>query len=490
MSFAKDLRDAVIQYALQGKLTEQLDSDSSVEELLADIKAEKDRLIAEKKIKKEKPLPEITEDEKPFDIPESWKWVRFGDTGILKSGYAFKSSEYSDKGIQVVRISDLGEDIIDTKDAVYYEQNIALNQYLITTGSFLICMTGSIGKMAWVKDDINRYLNQRVGMFEPFKICYPNYLWYFLHSYYVLNQWISAKTSTNGNIKNSDITGLFLPLPPLAEQKRIVRRIEEIMIRIDELEAIEEELKKLKEAFPGDMKNAILQAAMQGKLTEQLDTDSSVDDLLEDIKKEREKLIAEGKIKKSRTKQNNNFVAFSDDEVPFEVPDNWRWVRLGRITYNHGQKTPDKSFSYIDIGSINNEKQTLNVAETIIEPEKAPSRARKIVNTDDILYSTVRPYLHNMCIVNKSFSAEPIASTGFAVMKCNTDIYNKYLFFYLMSPKFDLYANATDNSKGVAYPAINDEKLFSAYIPIPPLEEQYRIVVKLEQILPLIADLS
>ena len=172
------------------------------------------------------------------------------------------------------------------------------------------------------------------------------------------------------------------------------------------------------------------------------------------------------------------------DEVPFEIPESWEWVRLGKIVYNRGQMKPIDDFCYIDIGSIDNKNQKLNDEEFIITADKAPSRARKIVAIGDILYSTVRPYLHNMCIVNRSFSHQPIASTGFAALTCHTGFYNKFLFYYLMSPDFDAYANSTDNAKGVAYPAINDTKLYRALIPVPPEEEQKRIIKRLNKVLP------
>ncbi len=163
-------------------------------------------------------------------------------------------------------------------------------------------------------------------------------------------------------------------------------------------------------------------------------------------------------------------------EIPFDIPDDWVWTRLADIVFNHGQKTPQVKFNYIDIGSINNISQSLSPNENIIEPAKAPSRARKIVKLGDILYATVRPYLHNMCIVDKEFSCEPIASTGFAVMCCEKAANNRYLFYYLLSPEFDKYANSTENAKGVAYPAINDKKLYKALVPLPPINEQKRIV--------------
>mgnify|MGYP001068130711 CR=1 FL=1 len=170
------------------------------------------------------------------------------------------------------------------------------------------------------------------------------------------------------------------------------------------------------------------------------------------------------------------------DEVPFDIPDSWEWVRLGSIVYNRGQITPSTDFCYIDIGFIDNKKQKLNPTDTVIAPDKAPSRARKLVDKGDVLYSTVRPYLHNMCIVDRDFSCIPIASTGFAVLTCHAELCNKFLFYYMMSPDFDAYANNTDNAKGVAYPAINDDRLYKALIPIPPLGEQFRIVSAIESV--------
>ena len=185
-------------------------------------------------------------------------------------------------------------------------------------------------------------------------------------------------------------------------------------------------------------------------------------------------------------KVGNNEPVCIADEVPFEIPDSWEWCRLGSIVYNRGQMTPTDNFSYIDIGSIDNKNQRLNPTDTIISPEKAPSRARKIVDMGDILYSTVRPYLHNMCIVDRNFTCPPIASTGFAVLTCHSDCNNEFLFYYLMSPDFDAYANDTDNAKGVAYPAINDKKLYKALVPVPPKGEQHRIVKKYKEMRPYI----
>ena len=226
---------------------------------------------------------------------------------------------------------------------------------------------------------------------------------------------------------------------------------------------------------------SILQKAMEGKLVPQRKEEGTAAELLKEIRKEKAKLVKEGKLKKTKP-----LPAVREEEKPFDIPDSWEWVRLRDIVYNHGQKKPTEKFSYIDIGSIDNTSQKLNDSEKIIMPEKAPSRARRIVQLGDILYATVRPYLHNMCIVDKTLSYPPIASTGFAVMATFEGVERKYLFYFLLSPAFDSYANSNQNAKGVAYPAINDKALYNALIPLPPLFEQHRIVEKLETLKPLV----
>ena len=243
------------------------------------------------------------------------------------------------------------------------------------------------------------------------------------------------------------------------------------------------------------LKNSILQMAVQGKLVPQDPNDEPASVLLERIRAEKERLIKEKKIKCEKNPSvifkgadNTPYEKIGDevrslaDEVPFDIPNSWEWVRLGSIVYNRGQISPSTDFCYIDIGSIDNKKQKLNPTDTVIAPDKAPSRARKLVDKGDVLYSTVRPYLHNMCIVDRDFSCIPIASTGFAVLTCHAELCNKFLFYYMMSPDFDAYANNTDNAKGVAYPAINDDRLYKALIPIPPLGEQFRIVSAIESV--------
>ena len=251
------------------------------------------------------------------------------------------------------------------------------------------------------------------------------------------------------------------------------------------------------------LKNSILQMAVQGKLVPQDPGDEPASVLLRRIKAEKQELIKAGKIKKDKKsseifrgathnlpyaycEQIGKEIRDISDEIPFEIPESWEWVRLGSIVYNRGQMKPTSDFCYVDIGSIDNKRQRLGDTENIITPDKAPSRAKKIIDVGDIIYSTVRPYLHNMCIIDRQFSLQPIASTGFATMTCYSGLLNKYLFYYLLAPDFDNYANDTENSKGVAYPAINDDRLYKALIPLPPLSEQHRIVAKIEELLPYI----
>ncbi|EGY52318.1 restriction endonuclease subunit S [Neisseria shayeganii] len=227
-----------------------------------------------------------------------------------------------------------------------------------------------------------------------------------------------------------------------------------------------------------NLRRALLQAAIEGKLSERQADDGHAQDLLKQIQAEKAALLKAGRLKKSK-----GLPEIGEDEKPFAIPENWVWVRLGEITFNRGQKAPDKDFSYIDIASIDNTKQKMGSKLAVVPAKDAPSRARKIVCKGDILYATVRPYLLNMCIVEHEISPEPIASTGFAVLCTPYPILNKYLFRVLMSPFFDGYANSLENAKGVAYPAINDSRLMNGLIPLPPLAEQTRIVAKLDALL-------
>lgn len=175
------------------------------------------------------------------------------------------------------------------------------------------------------------------------------------------------------------------------------------------------------------------------------------------------------------------FASVTEGEQLIEVPPHWNWSRLGYITKNHGQTVPKEDFCYIDVGTLDNIHHRLAEKENLVSAKNAPSRARKIVQTGDVIYSTVRPYLHNICVVDREFSKTPIASTAFCVMETNKSVLlNKFLFYWLLTPEFDKYSNG-DSSKGALYPAIGEKDLLLGAIPIPPIEEQNRIVQKIQQ---------
>lgn len=482
---AKDLKNALLQEAVQGKLVPQIASEGNARDLLEEIRKEKAKLIEEKKLKKEKPLLEITEDEIPFDIPENWCWCRVGDIFQHNTGKAMNSSakEINKTGSirKFITTSNLywnEFDFTNVKEMFFSDEE--LPRCTVTKGDILINEGGAyFGRTAIWNYDYDICFQNHVHRLRPFIEIERLYFYYIFYLYRNTNRLQSKGTAMPG-LSSEVLHSTIIPLPPLVEQKRIVAAIEKFMPLIEEYGKKETELKAINEQIGTLTKKAILQEAVQGKLVPQIAAEGNAKDLLEEIKKGKAKLIKEGKIKKEKP-----LPEISEDEIPFDIPENWCWCRLGEIVYNNGQKTPDKEFSYIDIGSIDNLHQKLNDKENFVSPKQAPSRARKIVKKGDIIYATVRPYLHNMCIIDKDFEKEPIASTGFAVLACYPQINNQYLFYYLLSPSFDNYANDTENSKGVAYPAINDDKLYKGVVPLPPLAEQKRIVAAIEKLLPL-----
>ena len=446
--------------------------------------------------------PVCIADEVPFDIPDSWEWVRLGSIGDWGSGATPSRThpEYYGGNIPWLKTGDLNDGYINSvpefiTDLALEKTSVRLNPI----GSVLIAMYGAtIGKLGILS--IPATTNQACCACLPYSDFYNEYLFYFLMS----QKQSFIKRGEGGaqpNISKEKIISTLMPVPPVEEQHRIVNRLKILLPLIEKYANTELAVDRLNKDFPEALKRSILQWAVQGKLVPQDPSDEPAEALLERIREEKQRLIREGKIKKDKhesiifRRDNSHYEKLDgteyciDNELPFEIPENWCWVRLRSIVYNRGQATPNTAFCYIDIGSIDNKNQKLNAAETIIFPDKAPSRARKLVDKGDILYSTVRPYLHNMCIIDREFSQVPIASTGFAVLACHTGLLNKFLFYYMMSPDFDAYANNTDNAKGVAYPAISDARLYKALIPLPPFSEQQRIIQRIDELLPLVKGL-
>lgn len=220
------------------------------------------------------------------------------------------------------------------------------------------------------------------------------------------------------------------------------------------------------------LRELILQLAVQGKLVQQDPNDEPASVLLERIEAEKRKLIA---TKEIRPKKITVF-----DNVPYPLPKNWSWVPIGNICRDWGQKVPDKKFSYIEVSAIDNEKGVVT-EPAVTTVANAPSRAIKLVQPGTVIYSTVRPYLLNIAVIGKVFEPEPIASTAFAIVHPLGGISSQYIFWFLRSPFFVAYVES--KMLGVAYPAINDSQFFSGLFPLPPLEEQKRIVAKVDQLM-------
>lgn len=223
------------------------------------------------------------------------------------------------------------------------------------------------------------------------------------------------------------------------------------------------------------LRELILELAVRGKLVSQDANDEPASVLLEKIAAEKAELVKEGKVRKPK-----RLAEISEDEKLFNLPKNWVWCRLQDIGYDLGQKKPDLDFTYIDVGSINKEFGVIEKAK-VLNVEDAPSRARKLVKKGTVVYSTVRPYLLNIAIVGKDFIPEPIASTAFAIVHPLEGMSNSFIYRYLRSPSFISYVESCQT--GIAYPAINDKQFFNGLIPVPPTNEQQRIVAKVDELM-------
>ena len=225
------------------------------------------------------------------------------------------------------------------------------------------------------------------------------------------------------------------------------------------------------------LRELILELAIRGELIEQTPENEPASLLLERVHEEKRQLIHKGEIRKTR-----KLPSRLEMETPFGLPAGWEWAQLEDIGRDWGQTTPDQTISYIDVSSIDSTRGTIT-EPTLIPPTEAPSRARKIVRKGTLIYSTVRPYLQNIAVIDREINPKPIASTAFAVLHPIAEISARYLLHYLRSPTFVRYVESVQT--GIAYPAINDKQFFSGLVPIPPLQEQYRIVQKVDELMAL-----
>lgn len=492
MVLAQDLRNAVLQAAFSGNLTKQLNSDTDVQITLDIIKSEKKALIKKKNARDDVNFPEINEDEKAFLIPENWSWARIGDVGIYKKGpfgSALTKSMFipkSDGSIKVyeqknaIQKDFLLGDYYISKD--YYKDK--MKSFTVESGDIIVSCAGTIGETYVMPDNIELgIINQalmRMNIVDSINIDY--FLKYFDH---ILKE-DARKKSKGSAIKNIPPFDIFkkmlIPLPPIEEQQRIVDRVNELMEKIDEYEKVEKELLALEQKFPEDMKNALLQAAMQGKLTEQLENDSSVDEMLDTIKEEKKQLIKEKKIKKEKV-----LLPIDKNEIPFEIPDNWRWTRLRRICtkivdgdHNPPHGTLEKTeYLMLSAQNINfNKLVDLNQVRYLTKEVFEQENLRTQVQIGDIFFTIVGT-LGRSCIYKGGYNI----SFQRSVAIISTKIFNCYLKYVLDSPFVQQYM--ISKATGTAQKGFYLNQVENLLIPVPPIEEQQRIVERLEQLLPL-----
>ena len=325
---AQDLKNSILQLAIEGKLVPQRKEEGTAKELLAEIRAEKARLIKEKKIKKSKPLPEITDEEKPFDIPDSWEWVRLDDICKSISDGDHQAPPKSENGVPFLVISDVRSGKLNFKNTrhvpVEYFKTLSPERIPLK-GDILFTVTGSYGIPVLINVDMEFCFQRHIALLKPM-IDYT-LLSYILESPFIKTQCDAVATGTaQKTVGLKSLKSLLLPLPPLYEQGRIITKIEELQPDIDAYDKAQTKLQAIEQRFPDDMKKSLLQYAIEGKLVPQRKEEGTAKDLLAEIRAEKARLVKEKKIKKSKP-----LPEITDDEKPFDIPDSWEWVRLDEV---------------------------------------------------------------------------------------------------------------------------------------------------------------
>ena len=495
ISICDDLRKSVLQAAIQGRLTQQLPEDGSAEDLYNEIQNEKQRLIKEGKIKKEKPLPEITEDDIPFDIPENWKWVYLNDIAFVTKLAGFEYTQYiapniTSSGIPLIKGKNIQQGKFIDNFESYIPKNVSDNlmRSKVSKKCLLTPYVGTIGNIAIFEGNFPAHLGSNVGKIELFNDCTERvnveYIYFFLRSdrgYKELSKY--KKATAQESISIEAIRNVILPLPPLAEQKRIVSRVDELMARIDEMEKTEKDITTLYDAFPGDMKAALLQAAIQGKLTEQLASDGDAETLYADIQKEKQRLIEEGKLKKEKP-----LPEITENDIPFDIPENWKWVRIGEvgslirgsgIKKNETTKIGKPCVRYGEI--YTSYLLQFYYAKTCTS-EAVFSKCKQI-KAGDLIFTLTGENKPDIAKTIAYLGDDRIAVGGDLAIWSNHCCYPKYLSYFMYS-SFAI-GQKVAAAAGDIIVHISCDKVSHFLMPLPPLAEQKRIVEKLDQLLPL-----
>ena len=490
----QELKNSILQLAIQGKLVPQRPEEGNAEDLYQQIQAEKQKLIKEGKIKKEKSLPPIIDGEKPFEIPASWKWVRLGEISFINGGYAFKSENFNQNGIRVIRISDFNENgLINTK-IVHHIFDESLEPFLLKEKDIILCMTGgTVGKSYFVKK-LNEQMvtNQRVATIRS--ICvHQEYINFIVLSPLIQKIIKDSKNSTNDNISMRTINSFIVPLPPLDEQKRIVAKIEELLPYVEIYEASYNKLQQLNKCFPDDLQKSVLQLAIQGRLVPQRAEEGNAEDLYKQIQAEKQKLIKEGKIKKEKP-----LPPITDDEKPFEIPDSWKLVRLGEViifiggyAYKSNSYVSKSNNQILRLGNIKQDTLLLDAKPVYISDELSIQTKNFKIQINDILITMTgtrrkKDYLYTTKINKNDVKARNLfLNQRVGCFRIVYGLVPEFLLKVLQSEIIrDLIFKKETGTANQGNIGSEDMKEF-IYIPLPPFAEQKRIIAKIEEFLSL-----
>ena len=516
----KQLKNSILQWAIQGKLVPQDPNDEPASVLLEKIRQEKERLIKEKKIKRDKNASIIyrgednsyyekilatgevkcIDEEIPFEIPQGWEWCRLRDV-IYPPKYGTSSKSLPNGDVPVLRMGNIQDGEV-VYDKLVFSNNVEDNRkYLLQDGDLLFNRTNSaelVGKTAIFKGNRHVIYAGYLILLRPIKTN-SEYLNYIFSSPYVRSYCKKVKTIgvQQCNINAEKVSQLLVPIAPFEEQMRIVDRIKEVLPSVDKYSISQYNLDLLNVSLSECLKKSILQEAIQGRLVPQIAEEGTAHELLEQIKAEKQKLVKEGKLKKSalatsvifRGDDNRYYEKIGKkcvditEEIPFEIPNNWAWARMGGIGDWGAGSTPQRTnqnyyggnILWLKTGELNN--GIVYDTEEKITQKAFQDCSLRMNKIGDVLIAMYGATIGKLAIVGKELT------TNQACCGCTPYIvFNWYLFYFLMASR-DTFIK---KGEGGAQPNISRVKLVEHLIPLPPLREQKRIVQKIEQLMQLL----
>ena len=485
---AQQLKNSILQEAIEGRLVPQDPNDEPASVLLDKIRKEKARLVKEGKLKK-KDLEEtpISEDEIPFKIPESWKWVRIDQIATSQLGKTLDKGKQTGKEYPYLCSINVYWDGIDlSKVKTFLLKDEELDKYKLKKGDLLVCEGGDYGRCnVWDSDEDMYYQNalHRIRFYGDLSVYFFKYIFEQYRTIdYIVGQGQTIKHFTYANMKT-----LAFPLPPLAEQKRIVAKIEELLPKVEEYGKVQEAHDKLNEELPERLKKSILQEAIEGRLVLQDPNDEPASVLLDKIRKEKAKLVKEGKLKKKDLEE----TPISEDEKPFEIPESWEWVRLSCISKTITKGTTPRggkvAYSSVGIGFLRAEniagidKLDLSSVKYVTDEEHRGYLSRSILEANDLLI-TIAGTLGRTALVRESDLPLNANQAVSLVRLVDAKVLSLlYIIYALNAPS--VQETLTTQKKVTAIPNLTLEIIGNCIIPLPPLAEQKRIVAKIEQLM-------